>query len=115
MAIETFGWKTQLQAGMEGGFAYSVRKASFGDGYEQIVGEGIQFEKQSWPITLTGNKSEISAVLAFMRRHVTKSFIWTSPLGESALYRVSADSLKISPLSSQVMTVTATFQQAYAP
>lgn len=115
MTIETFSWKTQIQSGMEGEFTYSVRQAKFGDGYEQVVGDGIHFERQSWPIVLTGNRTEIVSALAFMRRHVTKSFIWTSPLGESAFYRVNADSLKISPLSSQVMTVTATFRQAYAP
>jgi phage-related protein len=39
------------------------------------------FEKQSWPVTLTGEKEEILAVLEFMRRHVTKSFIWDTLRG----------------------------------
>ncbi|PXW46366.1 phage-related protein [Klebsiella oxytoca] len=115
MAIETFTWRTQIQAGLQGDFNFNVREASFGDGYQQIVGDGIHSEKQTWPVTLTGEKEEILAVLEFMRRHVTKSFIWDSPTGESGLYRVSPDSLKLSPLSNQVMTVTATFNQAYAP
>lgn len=115
MAIETFTWRTQIQAGLQGDFNFTVREARFGDGYRQIVGDGLHFEKQSWPVTLTGEKGEILAVLEFMRRHVTKSFIWDTPAGESGLYRVSADSLKLSPLSSQIMTVTATFNQAYAP
>lgn len=115
MAIETFTWRTQIQAGLLGDFNYTVREASFGDGYQQIVGDGLHYEKQSWPVTLTGDKEEILEVLEFLRRHIMKSFIWNSPVGESGLYRVSADTLKISPLSSQVMTVTATFNQAYAP
>ena len=92
MAIETFTWRTQIQAGLLGDFNYTVREASFGDGYQQIVGDGLHYEKQSWPVTLTGDKEEILQVLEFLRRHI-----------------------KISPLSSQVMTVTATFNQAYAP
>ena len=71
MAIETFTWRTQIQAGLQGDFNFTVREARFGDGYQQIVGDGLHFEKQSWPVTLTGEKEEILAVLEFMRRHVT--------------------------------------------
>lgn len=115
MAVETFTWRTQIQAGMEGEFSYATRTASFGDGYEQIAGDGINPEKQSWPITLTGKKIEMLQALNFCRSHVTKSFIWTSPLGETGLYRVEADSVKAQPLSSKVMTISAIFKQAYAP
>lgn len=115
MVIETFIWRTQIQASMEGEYSYSTRAASFGDGYEQIAGEGINPEKQSWPITLTGKKAEMLTVLKFCRSHITKSFIWTSPIGEAGLYRVEADSVKAQPLSSKVMTITATFKQTYAP
>ncbi|RSK70802.1 phage tail protein [Enterobacter huaxiensis] len=115
MAIQTFTWRTQIHAGMEGEFSYSTRSASFGDGYEQIVGDGINPEKQSWPMTLTGKKAEILAALSFCREHITKSFIWTSPVGETGLYRIEADSIKAQPLSSKVMIIKATFKQAYAP
>ncbi|WP_270503782.1 phage tail protein [Kluyvera ascorbata] len=115
MAVETFTWRTQIQAGMEGEFSYTTRSASFGDGYEQIAGDGINPEKQSWPITLTGKRAEMLNVLKFCRTHVTKSFIWTSPVGETGLYRVESDSVKAQPLSSNVLTITATFKKAYAP
>lgn len=115
MAIQTFTWRTQIQAGMEGEFSYFTRAASFGDGYEQIAGEGINPEKQSWPITLTGKKAEMLAALNFCRSHITKSFIWTSPIGEAGLYRVEADSVKAQPISSKVLNISATFKQAYSP
>lgn len=38
MTIETFIWRTQIQAGMEGELTYATRSASFGDGFEQIAG-----------------------------------------------------------------------------
>ncbi|WP_271445188.1 phage tail protein [Citrobacter sp. Awk 4] len=72
-------------------------------------------EKQSWPITLTGKKADMLAALKFCRSHISKSFIWTSPIGEVGLYRIEADSVKSQPLSSKVMTISATFKQAYAP
>jgi phage-related protein len=37
VAIETFTWRTQFQAGMEGEFTYITRAASFGDGFEEIA------------------------------------------------------------------------------
>ena len=115
MAIETFAWRTQIQAGMEGSFSLKTRSASFGDGYEQIAGEGINPEKQSWPVTLTGKKADMLQALKFFRSHVTKSFIWTSPVGETGLYRIEAESIKSQPLSSNVLTISATFKQAYVP
>lgn len=115
MAIETFTWRTQIQAGMEGTFSYKTRSATFGDGYEQIAGEGINPEKQSWPVTLTGKTTDMLRALKFCRSHVTRSFIWTSPVGETGLYRIEAESVKAQPLSRKVMTISATFKQAYAP
>nr|DAO54653.1 MAG TPA: minor tail protein [Caudoviricetes sp.] len=70
MAIETFTWRTQIQAGMEGAFSLKTRSATFGDGYEQIAGEGINPEKQSWPVTLTGKKADMLQALKFFRSHV---------------------------------------------
>ncbi|VEJ54636.1 phage tail protein [Pragia fontium] len=115
MAIDTFFWRTQIQSGMEGSFSYKTRTAQFGDGYKQIVGDGLNPESQSWPITLTGLKSEMLPALDFIRSHVTKSFIWTSPLDEAGLYRVAADSVKYYPLSAQAITINATFERAFAP
>lgn len=115
MVIQTFTWRTQIQAGMEGEFSYSTRAASFGDGYEQIAGEGINPAKQSWPKNLTGKKIKMLAALNFCRSHITQSFIWTSPIGEVGLYRVEVDLVKALPLSSRVMIITTTFKQAYAP
>ncbi|BEU78778.1 hypothetical protein EAG21025_20910 [Enterobacter asburiae] len=37
VAIETFTWRIQFQAGMEGEFTYITRAASFGDGFEEIA------------------------------------------------------------------------------
>lgn len=115
MAIETFRWQTQIQAGMQGEYAYAVRKAKFGDGYEQASADGINSEMQSWPVNMSGRNEDMLPVLAFMRAHVTKSFIWTTPNGEKCLWRVDPETIRSQPLSRDVMTVSATFKQAYAP
>jgi len=115
LAIETFNWKTQIQAGMQGMFVYATRSAKFGDGYEQIAGDGINPETQSWPITMSGLNSEMLPALAFIRQHITKSFIWTPPNGAPGLYRVDPESVRAEPLAHNVTTITATFKQAPAP
>ncbi|EMK1731247.1 phage tail protein [Salmonella enterica] len=112
---DTFTWPVQIQEGMEGQFIHRVRTAQFGDGYKQVSGDGINPETQSWPVTLTGKHAAMLPVLTFVRGHVTRAFIWTPPFGTPSLWRVAADSIRATPLSSQVMTVTATFEQAYAP
>lgn len=115
MAIETFTWRTQIQAGMEGEFDYRVREAQFGDGYKQVSGDGINPETQSWPVTVTGRQVDVMPALTFMRNHITKSFIWTPPFGVPGLWRVIKDSIRPSPAGGNVMTVKATFEQAFAP
>lgn len=113
MAIETFTWRVQGQP--EGSLNQRVRSAQFGDGYKQVSGDGINPETQSWPLTFSGNKSDMQPLLAFVRRHTTKSFIWTPPLGEKGLYRVTADSIRVVPIGGPAVSISATFEQAYAP
>ena len=115
MAIETFIWKTQIQSGMEGTFDHRVRTAQFGDGYKQVSGDGINPETQSWPVSMAGRKADMLPVLTFIRNHTVKSFIWTPPYGVAGLYRVVPDSIRTNPLSSNSLTISATFEQAFAP
>lgn len=113
MAIETFTWRTQGQP--EGSFNQRVRVAKFGDGYEQVAADGINSEQQSWPLSFSGLEKEMVPLLSFMRRHVIKSFVWSPPYGKQGLYRVVSDSIRATPVGGQVMTVSATFQQSFAP
>jgi len=113
MAIETFTWRTQGQP--EGSFNQRVRVAKFGDGYEQVAADGINPEQQTWSLSFNGIEKEMIPILSFLRRHVIKSFIWTPPYGERGLYRIASDSIKATPIGGKTMTVSATFEQAYAP
>ncbi|WP_034913039.1 phage tail protein [Erwinia sp. 9145] len=115
MAIETFTWRTQTQGNMEGSFDHRIREAQFGDGYKQVSGDGINPETQSWPVTLTGRQRDILPALTFIRNHTVKSFIWTPPFGGPGLYRAVKDSIKALPIGGNAMTITATFEQAFAP
>lgn len=113
MAIETFLWRTQGVP--EGSFNQRVRTAQFGDGYKQVAGDGINPETQSWPLTFQGLEKEMMPILAFIRRHTTKSCQWTAPYGVVGLWRVTADSIKAVPVGGNVMSVSFTFEQSFKP
>lgn len=114
MAIETFSWPVQIQAQQQISYSQRVRSAQFGDGYEQISGDGINPETIQVPITWTGARGSAVAMRDFLRRHTAKSFIFTPPFEAKGLYRVVADSINLVPISTNVATVTATFKQAHS-
>jgi len=59
-----------------------VKRAQFGDGYQQRVGDGINTTARSWSLSFEGTKTEIDAVDLFLQTEggVT-AFTWTPPTG----------------------------------
>ncbi|WKN20792.1 phage tail protein [Azotobacter vinelandii] len=112
MPIETFAWSPERDA--QGDITYRTRTAQFGDGYAQVVGDGINNRQQSWPLTFIRRREEAQAILDFFDQHAGhKAFLWTPPLGQLGLWRVATHSLR--PMGGGVYTITATFEQAFAP
>lgn len=78
MAIETFPWATE--SGGEGDITFATRSAQFGDGYKQLVSEGLNSKSQSWPVSITGPAATIKAAMDFLDRHSgARAFLWTPP------------------------------------
>ena len=115
MAIETFSWRTQTQSQPQGAFKTRTREAQFGDGYKQVSGDGLNPEEQNWPLTFTGSEKDMLPILEFIRAHTIKAFIWTPPYGVPGLYRVGKESITATPIGGMAMTITCTFEQAFAP
>ncbi|POP41737.1 phage tail protein [Superficieibacter electus] len=115
MAIEHFGWRIQAASQPTTGSKDVVRKAQFGDGYAQVSGSGINDETLTYDFSFTGRPDTALEIHAFLRRHKTKAFSFTPPFGELALWRVEPDSLKKSARGKTLLTITATFEQAFAP
>ena len=114
MAIETFTWPVQIQAQQQISYTQRIKSAQFGEGYEQVSGDGINPETIQVPITWTGKRSEVVAMRDFMRRHVVKAFIFTPPFEQQGLYRITPESINLVPVAANVATITATFKQAYS-
>lgn len=111
MAIKTFIWSPLN--GPTADFSYNTRSIQFGDGYQQVVSDGINPEKQTWPLTFTGKTNDMAPIIAFLREHkADKSFKWVNPLNELGLYRASQ--FKPTPLNFESWTISVTFTTAYS-
>lgn len=109
--IKTFIWSPLN--GPTADLSYRTRSAQFGDGYEQVVSDGINSEKQVWPLTFTGKWDDMAPIIAFLREHkADRSFKWINPFSELGLYRASQ--LKPTALDFDTWTITVTFTTAYS-
>lgn len=112
MAYETFAYP--FQAEPSGAITYRLLSVQFGDGYEQVAEDGINIEKQSWPLTFIGTAAEMLPILQFLRRHRGYiRFLWTPPGFEQALFK--ARQFNYIPNSGGNASITATFELAPAP
>ncbi|WP_277592986.1 phage tail protein [Pseudomonas chlororaphis] len=112
---ETFSYDAQL--GADGDVVQNVWENSFGDGYTQAGGIGINTKKQTWSLTFTGLLApgeDLTGVWEFLDRHEGyKSFLWTPPGGVQGRY--SCTGYKPRPLGNDLYTLTFSFKQVYRP
>lgn len=112
MAIETFTWEPDDEAGGES--TLRTRKSQFGDGYAQVSTDGLNSETDSWSLSFGGLAEEIGPPLAFIRRHRgARSFLWTNPEGVLGMYRCETFRQQRKP--GGVVVLSATFERAYQP
>lgn len=110
MATTVFNFPVQAQD--SGQQEYIVRRAQFGDGYEQSAGWGLNGKKKTWSITYSGRKSDVDEVISFLEeRQGWQSFLWRDPTGSLGLYK--ALSFQVVPYAEDVWRLTATFEQSY--
>ena len=89
-----------------------VRVASFGDGYEQRVGDGINNAPRSWQLTFTRPVAEADLILAFLAaRNGSEAFDWTDPDGTAAKWVCREWSHSI--LTRSAKSISATFEQVF--
>ncbi|WP_263146072.1 phage tail protein [Pseudomonas sp. RIT-PI-AD] len=112
MAVETFTWP--VAAGVQGEIEYAVRETKYGDGYAQVVGDGLNDRSESWAVSKTGNRSTMQPLWQFLDRHAgRKAFRWVTPTGTSGFFR--AKGYRLTPLGNELFTLSATFEQHFHP
>ena len=89
-----------------------VRRAQFGDGYQQRVGDGINPLQEKWSLRFSyRDDAEATAILAFLTaRAGVQSFQWTPPL-ETTPITVVCPSWQRTTDRHNLNTVTAEFYE----
>ncbi|MCQ9618404.1 phage tail protein [Paenalcaligenes niemegkensis] len=117
MATETFTWNVKV--GSSGDIEQSALENTFGDGYTQSFGIGINNESQSWSVSKTGKFGgaadiDILPVEQFLKRHGGwKSFYWTPPGGDQGRYKATGRSRQTH--GNGVYTLSWTMQEVFYP
>jgi phage-related protein len=110
---DVFAWSPTV-ANMSGDATLRVRKAQFGDGYAQRVSDGLNNRLSSFNLQFIGDAAKISAILAFLDAHAgATSFYWTPPLRMQLLF--TCEKYTEPTKDGDVYTITATFDQTFAP
>ena len=111
MAIQTFTWAPAV-SGLSGTATLKVRKAQFGDGYDQRVADGLNSRRSSYNLTFIGDAAKISAILAFLdARAGAEAFYWTPLLRTQSLF--ICETYSEPTKDGDVYTMTATFDQTF--
>lgn len=95
-----------------GSKSYRVREVSFGDGYQQVAGDGINTPQEDYKIKWVGDIQEAVEIISFLDEHAGfKPFVLDNPLVGEGVYLV--DKYSYNPLSKTLYTITFTAKQAY--
>lgn len=91
-----------------------VRKITFGDGYEQRSGSGINLLPREWALTFnTRTKAERDLIVGFLdARGGIEAFDWTPPEAVASV-KVVCDSWPDSRVRANIYNITATFRQVF--
>lgn len=102
------------QAGAAGKIVYRVREVKFGDGYSQVVADGINNRYETWPLSFEGNLAQMREILAFFDRHTgNRSFYWTPPTSDDPLL-FRCTEVSFTSVGAGIYRVSADFQQVYS-
>lgn len=93
-----------------------VRSVSFGDGYEQRQGDGINTQPQVWNLQWQNrSNTDTSAIKSFLAaRAGVEAFDWTPPNDLTAI-RVVCSEWSVSTVRNNLNTVSAQFRQVFEP
>lgn len=78
--LKTFAWCPDPGANVQ--HSHRNVTAQFGDGYEQVVGDGINTYRDTWQLTFNRDLKECKLIEAFVNEHRERvPFWWTPPYG----------------------------------
>jgi phage-related protein len=100
-------------ANLSGTATLLVRKAQFGDGYQQKAQDGINNRSSSFNVAFVGDAPKISAIMAFLDAHAGATpFLWTPPLRPQLMF--TCETYSEPTKDGTVYSMSATFDQFFA-
>ncbi len=101
------------QAGATASITYRVRETQMGDGYAQVIADGINNRAQNWPLAFEGSLEQMLEILAFFDRHAgNKAFYWMPPTETiNLLFRVTT--VSFNSMGGGVYRVSTEFKQVF--
>lgn len=92
-----------------------ILKAGFGDGYEQIVEDGINTSMEEWSLNFDDYpKADADVIIAFLKSHNSvRSFLWKSPADSSAKQWRQDGKLNVSYPGHETVTLSFNIKRTY--
>ena len=89
-----------------------IKSISFGNGYEQIYGDGINSNPEIWTLDFNRDDTDKQAIEDFFTAHYLTFFNWTSPEKGAVEKQYTCREWKISFIEDiNYYNITATFNQ----
>ena len=93
----------------------NVSEIGFGDGYDQIVEEGINSVRKEWSVVFDKiSRATFDTIDAFLADKVTNPFYWQSPLDAAPLlWKMVNGSFQPQWVSGNTITLNVQFRQSF--
>lgn len=112
MATEEFTWCPDNGADADVG--HRTLDVQFGDGYQQVAGDGVNTRSMVWNLNFQRDQEEIALIKDFLDRHGgVKPFYWQPPMELKGLYL--AKGYKPAALGGRLHSLQVTFRQFFRP
>lgn len=111
MSTETFNYTADVGSGLE--IVQLTKEVELGNGYTQVVGDGLNLNRQIWSFSFFGYRELLQPALDFLLAHTGRSFLWETPLGETI--RVRASNIAMPSNGADAYTLSARFTQTFVP
>lgn len=110
MAHSTFIWHPDV--GSQKSIEVKVNETPFGDGYVQRAPDGLNYRREVWQVSFTGNRERTAPIRNFLEGVVgVVPFKWKTPEEKEIL--VVAQDLSVSRDMPGVERVSCTFRQDF--
>lgn len=89
-----------------------VKRAQFGNGYYQIVGDGLNADLEKWSLTWILDDTDKQTVEDFFTTEGGYNFFfWTSPENGASQKAYICPKWSVQPMGADVFTITAEFEE----